>query len=76
MPSASYLAIGVAAAGDLRQLPALPGVGGAVVAGHVADGIVADRLAVVLRQQVAPAAVVDIGASLQSGRRKDPVVKA
>ena len=30
----------------------------------------ADRLAVVLRQQVAPAAVVDIGTSLQSGRRK------
>ena len=28
----------------------------------------ADRLAVVLGQQVAPAAVVDIGTSLQSGR--------
>ena len=62
------VAIGVAAAGDLRQLPALPAVAGAVVAGHVADGIVADRLTVVLRQQVAPAAVVDIGTSLQSGR--------
>ena len=30
----------------------------------------ADRLAVVLGQQVAPAAVVDVGAGLQSGRRK------
>ena len=30
----------------------------------------ADRLAVVLGQQVAPAAVVDIGAGLQRGRRK------
>ena len=62
------VAIGVAAAGDFPQLPALPGVGGAVVAGHVPDGVMADRLAVVLRQQVAPAAVVDIGTSLQSGR--------
>ena len=62
------IAIRVAAAGDLRQLPALPGVGGAVVAGHVPDGVMADRLAVVLGQQVAPAAVVDIGTSLQSGR--------
>ena len=40
------VAIGVAAAGDFPQLPALPGVGGAVVAGHVPDGIVPDRLAV------------------------------
>ena len=62
------IAVGIAAAGDLRQLPALPGVGGAVVAGHVPDGVMADRLAVVLRQQVAPAAVVDVGAGLQSGR--------
>ena len=62
------IAVGIAAVGDLRQLPTLPAVAGAVVAGHVADGIVADRLTVVLRQQVAPAAVVDIGASLQSGR--------
>ena len=64
------VAVGIAAVGDLRQLPALPAVAGAVVAGHVPDGVMADRLAVVLRQQVAPAAVVDIGASLQSGRRK------
>ena len=64
------IAVGIAAVGDLRQLPTLPAVAGAVVAGHVPDGIMADRLAVVLRQQVAPAAVVDIGASLQSGRRK------
>ena len=68
--SVVLIAVGVAAAGDLRQLPALPAVAGAVVAGHVPDGIMADRLTVVLRQQVAPAAVVDIGASLQSGRRK------
>ena len=32
----------------------------------------ADRLAVVLRQQVAPAAVVDIGAGLQGGRWQGP----
>ena len=64
------VAVGVAAAGNFPQLPALPAVAGAVVAGHVADGVMTDRLAVVLRQQVAPAAVVDIGASLQSGRRK------
>ena len=30
----------------------------------------ADRLAVVLRQQVAPVAVVDVGAGLQGGRRQ------
>ena len=64
------VAIGVAAAGDLRQLPALPAVAGAVVAGHVADGVVTDRLTVVLRQQVAPAAVVDVGAGLQGRRRQ------
>ena len=40
------VAIGVAAAGDFPQLPALPAVAGAVVAGHVPDGIVPDRLAV------------------------------
>ena len=66
--SVVLIAVGIAAVGDLPQLPAHPGVGGAVVAGHVADGIVADRLTVVLRQQVAPAAVVDVGAGLQSGR--------
>ena len=66
--SVILIAIRVAAAGDLRQLTPLPAVAGAVVAGHVPDGVMADRLAVALRQQVAPAAVVDIGASLQSGR--------
>ena len=64
------IAIGVAAAGDLRQLTPLPAVAGTVVAGHIADGVVTDCLTVILRQQVAPAAVVDIGTSLQSGRRK------
>ena len=63
--SVVLIAVGVAAVGDFPQLPALPGVGGAVVAGHVPDGVMADRLAVVLGQQVAPAAVVDIGAGLQ-----------
>ena len=66
--SVVLIAVGIAAAGDLPQLPALPAVAGAVVAGHVPDGVMADRLTVVLRQQVAPAAVVDIGTSLQSGR--------
>ena len=61
------IAIGVAAVGDLRQLPALPAVAGAVVAGHVADGIVPDRLAVVLGQQVRPAAVaVGVSFGLQN----------
>ena len=67
--SVVLIAVGVAAVGDFPQLTALPAVAGAVVAGHVADGIVADRLTVVLRQQVAPAAVVDVGAGLQGGRR-------
>ena len=66
------IAVGVAAAGDLRQLPALPAVAGAVVACHVPDGVMADGLAVVLRQQVAPATVVDIGAGLQGGRWQGP----
>ena len=68
--SVVLVAIGVAAVGDFPQLPALPGVGGAVVACHVADGVMADRLTVVLRQQVAPAAVVDVGAGLQGRRRQ------
>ena len=51
------IAVGVAAAGDLPQLTAHPGVGGAVVAGHVANAVVGDGLAVVLGQQVRPAAV-------------------
>ena len=61
------IAVGVAAVGDFPQLPAHPGVAGAVVAGHVADGIVADRLTVVLRQQVRPAAVaIGVGFGLQN----------
>ena len=61
------IAVGVAAAGNFPQLPALPAVGGAVVAGHVADGVMTDRLAVVLGQQVAPAAVaVGVGFGLQN----------
>ena len=51
------IAVGVAAVGDFPQLTALPGVGGAVVAGHIADAVVGDGLAVVLGQQVRPAAV-------------------
>ena len=64
------VAIGVAAVGDFRQLTPLPAVAGTVVAGHIADGVVTDCLTVILRQQVAPVAVVDVGTSLQSGRRK------
>ena len=64
------VAIGVAAVGDFPQLTPLPAVAGAVVAGHVPDGVMADGLAVVLRQQVAPAAVVDVGAGLQGRRRQ------
>ena len=61
------IAVGIAAAGDLPQLPALPGVGGAVVAGHVPDGVVGDGLAVVLGQQIIPAAVaVGVGLGLQN----------
>ena len=62
------VAVGIAAVGDFPQLPAHPGVAGAVVGEHVADAVVGDGLAVVLGQQIGPAAVVDIGASLQSGR--------
>ena len=68
--SVVLIAVGVAAVGDFPQLPALPGVGGAVVGEHVADAVVGDGLAVVLGQQVAPAAVVDVGAGLQGGRRQ------
>ena len=61
------VAVGIAAAGDLPQLPAHPGVGGAVVAGHVADAVVGDGLAVVLGQQISPAAVaVGVGFGLQN----------
>ena len=55
--SVVLIAVGVAAVGDFPQLTALPGVGGAVVAGHIADAVVGDGLAVVLGQQVRPAAV-------------------
>ena len=51
------VAVGVAAVGDFPQLPAHPGVAGAVVAGHVADAVVGNGLAVVLGQQIGPAAV-------------------
>ena len=65
--SVVLIAVGIAAVGDLPQLPAHPGVGGAVVAGHVADAVVGDGLAVVLGQQIIPAAVaVGVGLGLQN----------
>ena len=65
--SVVLIAVGVAAVGDLPQLPAHPGVAGAVVAGHVADAVVGDGLAVVLGQQIGPAAVaVGVGFGLQN----------
>ena len=70
--SVVLIAVGIAAVGDFPQLPAHPGVGGAVVGEHVADAVVGDGLAVVLGQQVRPAAVVDIGAGLQGGRWQGP----
>ena len=61
------IAVGIAAVGDFPQLPAHPGVAGAVVAGHVANAVVGDGLAVVLGQQVRPAAVaVGVGLGLQN----------
>ena len=61
------IAVGVAAVGDLPQLPAHPGVGGAVVGEHVADAVVGDGLAVVLGQQIGPAAVtIGVGLGLQN----------
>ena len=61
------VAVSIAAIDDLPQLTALPGVAGAVVAGHVADAVVGDGLAVVLGQQIGPAAVaVGVGLSLQN----------
>ena len=61
------IAVGVAAVGDFPQLPAHPGVGGAVVGEHVADAVVGDGLAVVLGQQIIPAAVaVGVGLGLQN----------
>ena len=65
--SVVLIAVGVAAVGDFPQLPAHPGVGGAVVACHVADAVVGDGLAVVLGQQIGPAAVaVGVGLGLQN----------
>ena len=61
------IAVGIAAVGDFPQLPAHPGVGGAVVGEHVADAVVGDGLAVVLGQQIGPAAVaVGVGLGLQN----------
>ena len=65
--SVVLIAVGVAAVGDFPQLTARPGVAGAVVAGHVADAVVGDGLAVVLGQQIGPAAVaVGVGLGLQN----------
>jgi len=65
--SVVLIAVGVAAVGDFPQLPAHPGVAGAVIGEHVADAVVGDGLAVVLGQQVRPAAVaVGIGLGLQN----------
>ena len=65
--SVVLIAVGIAAVGDLPQLTAHPGVGGAVVACHVADAVVGDGLAVVLGQQIGPAAVaVGVGLGLQN----------
>ena len=65
--SVVLVAVSVAAIGDFPQLPAHPGVGGAVVAGHIADAVVGDGLAVVLGQQIRPAAVaVGVGLVLQN----------
>ena len=62
-----FVAVSVAAIGDFPQLPAHPGVGGAVVGEHVADAVVGDGLAVVLGQQIRPAAVaVGVGLGLQN----------
>ena len=65
--SVVLIAVGIAAVGDFPQLPAHPGVAGAVVGEHVADAVVGDGLAVVLGQQVRPAAVaVGVGFGLQN----------
>ena len=65
--SVVLIAVGVAAIGDLPQLPAHPGVGGAVIACHVANAVVGNGLAVVLGQQISPAAVaVGVGLVLQN----------
>ena len=65
--SVVLVAVGIAAIGDLPQLPAHPGVGGAVIACHVANAVVGNGLAVVLGQQISPAAVaVGVGLVLQN----------
>ena len=65
--SVVLIAVGIAAVGDFPQLPAHPGVGGAVVGEHVADAVVGNGLAVVLGQQIGPAAVaVGVGLVLQN----------
>ena len=65
--SVVLIAVGIAAVGDFPQLPAHPGVGGAVVGEHVADAVVGDGLAVVLGQQIGPAAVtIGVGLGLQN----------
>ena len=65
--SVVLIAVGVAAIGDLPQLPAHPGVGGAVIACHFANAVVGNGLAVVLGQQISPAAVaVGVGLVLQN----------
>ena len=61
------VAVSIAAIDDLPQLPAHPGVAGAVVGEHVADAVVGDGLAVVLGQQIRPAAVaIGVGFGLQN----------
>ena len=65
--SVVLVVVSIAAIGDFPQLTAHPGVGGAVVAGHVANAVVGDGLAVVLGQQVRPAAVaIGVGLGLQN----------
>ena len=65
--SVVLVAVSIAAIGDLPQLPAHPGVAGAVVGEHVADAVVGNGLAVVLGQQIRPAAVaVGVGLVLQN----------
>ena len=65
--SVVLVAVGVAAVGDFPQLPAHPGVAGAVVGEHVANAVVGDGPAVVLGQQIGPAAVaVGVGFGLQN----------
>ena len=65
--SVVLIAVGIAAIGDFPQFPAHPSVAGAVIGEHVADAVVGDGLAVVLGQQIGPAAVaVGVGFGLQN----------